>query len=256
MLMPEILELILLQLPLQDLLVTAQRVCCAWKAVIDSSSPIQQALFFRPLHPASVAAAAPHAQRPLNPLLQAAFPPWFRSTHQPACPGPKVVESMPWARGDPAHRAAFMRDDASWRRMLPCQPAKRVLEVAGKESSARGIFETNGTVGPFEDGIRMGTLYDLGIEVVRRHVSTFWILWDGVEDGAGGERANRLTMFTQYSWFKFTPRPDTPPDVGDEFRSEAHQNLTISNLREEKRSRQWHAGFGNLPLGGWMLRQP
>ncbi|KAK4949412.1 hypothetical protein LTR10_012030 [Elasticomyces elasticus] len=43
----ELLEIILLDLPMQDLL-HAQRVCSTWKGVIDGSQAIQRALFFIP----------------------------------------------------------------------------------------------------------------------------------------------------------------------------------------------------------------
>ncbi|KAK5708281.1 hypothetical protein LTR97_000821 [Elasticomyces elasticus] len=43
----ELLEIILLDLPMQDLLL-AQRVCSTWKGVIDGSQAIQRALFFIP----------------------------------------------------------------------------------------------------------------------------------------------------------------------------------------------------------------
>ncbi|KAK5714981.1 hypothetical protein LTR15_010397 [Elasticomyces elasticus] len=42
---PELVEIILLQLPMKDLLLS-QRVCKTWKAVVESSSGIQKALFF------------------------------------------------------------------------------------------------------------------------------------------------------------------------------------------------------------------
>ncbi|KAK3623062.1 hypothetical protein LTR56_021815 [Elasticomyces elasticus] len=44
--LPELLECILLNLPIRDLLFS-QKVCRRWKAAVDSS-PIQKALFFRP----------------------------------------------------------------------------------------------------------------------------------------------------------------------------------------------------------------
>ncbi|KAK5710221.1 hypothetical protein LTR17_019056 [Elasticomyces elasticus] len=42
---PELVEIILLQLPMKDLLLS-QRVCKTWKAVVESSPGIQNALFF------------------------------------------------------------------------------------------------------------------------------------------------------------------------------------------------------------------
>ena len=44
----ELLEMILYKLPIRDLLF-AQRIAKQWKAVIDNSVKLQQALFFRPV---------------------------------------------------------------------------------------------------------------------------------------------------------------------------------------------------------------
>ncbi|KAJ9132396.1 hypothetical protein NKR19_g9328 [Coniochaeta hoffmannii] len=213
----ELLELILLQLPIQDLLVDAQRVSRTWKAVIDSSPALQQALFFQ------ASPTTPPTPQPVsfNPLLQKAFPHWFRPSPD-CCRGAKVAASLPWA-SSPDSRAAFMRADSCWRRMLPCQPAKRVLEVVGKSNTSRGIFESNGTA-RFDDAIRMGRLYDFGFQVLRQYVSTIWIQWDETH----GEEGDKMTIFTQHSWFK--SRSDTPPDVGDHLRSEAHEDLVINRL--------------------------
>jgi hypothetical protein len=163
-LVPEILEAILLELPIQDLLLSAQCVNHSWKTAIDSSIALQQALFFQPLHTSS------SPQLSFNPLLQKAFPPWFRTTFG-VWRGARFIDSLPWA-SSPEARAAFMRADAYWRKMLPCQPARIVLEVVGKKNIRRGIFESNG-MARFDGGIRMGHLYDLGSEAVRKHVSSF-----------------------------------------------------------------------------------
>ncbi|KAK3630919.1 hypothetical protein LTR56_017192 [Elasticomyces elasticus] len=50
---PELLENMLLQLPIRDLLF-AQKVCTEWKDVIDTSPSIQRALFLKPGTPADV----------------------------------------------------------------------------------------------------------------------------------------------------------------------------------------------------------
>ena len=257
-LVPEILESIFLQLPLQDLLVKAQRVSREWMTAIDSSIALQQALFFYPSE----------IDSPLhvNPLLRKAFPPWFRTTNN-ICKGQTVAASFPWA-STPEARDAILRKDASWRRMLPCQPPKNILEVTGKKNIKEGIFELKGTVG-VQDGVRMGSLYDFGFDSVRKHVSTFWIQWNEATT-EGGEREiqgneatsqgderderdeEKLKIFTEHSWFKCGPRH--PPDIGDEFRSEGYEQLVMS-WREERRSMQWHGGFGRPPYGGWQIEK-
>lgn len=243
LLIPELLELILLHLPLQDVLVIAQRVSRGWKAAIDSSPALQEALFFRP-----IPSTAQPGFRCFNPLLQKAFPPWFSASHDERRGTRAIVAAVPWAASQ-ERRAAFVRADASWRRMLPCQPAKTVLEVAGKNNTARGIFETNGAV-RFDVGIRMGRLYDFCFDVIRVYASSFWILWHEPEE-EGGE-PEKMTIFTHHSWFKARNRP---PQVGEELRSEAYEE-TVIEMREERRFAAWHQGFCRPPRGGWHLRQP
>jgi hypothetical protein len=46
---PELLEMILLGLPIRHILASAERVCRSWKATIDGSIKLQRALFFQPL---------------------------------------------------------------------------------------------------------------------------------------------------------------------------------------------------------------
>ncbi|KAL4954382.1 hypothetical protein BDW69DRAFT_163300, partial [Aspergillus filifer] len=46
---PELLEMILVQTDMRTLLISAQRVCRTWKALIDHSPSLQRALFFTPV---------------------------------------------------------------------------------------------------------------------------------------------------------------------------------------------------------------
>lgn len=253
-LVTEILEAILLQLPIRELLVTAQRVSHTWKTTADSSKALQQALFLQP------APATSYSERiTFNPLLQLAFPPWFRPTHD-VFMGKKFVSGLPWTSS--ADRIeAFMRPDTSWRRMLPYRLAKRTVEFVGKNNTKRGIFETNGRV-RFEQGVRMGTLYDHVFATLRKYASSFWLEWDefkvSIEDEDAGDRHSlqedeeeHLTVFTHNSWFKLGDL--APPQVGEEFRSAAYEELKI-DTREERRGQDWHQGFSQPPGGGWRLR--
>ncbi|KAK5693458.1 hypothetical protein LTR97_010027 [Elasticomyces elasticus] len=45
----ELAEMIFLGLPIRDVLTSTQRICREWKAVIEGSLPIQQALFRKPI---------------------------------------------------------------------------------------------------------------------------------------------------------------------------------------------------------------
>lgn len=47
-LVTEILEMILLETDMRTLLTSAQRVCCKWRSLLEYSSDLQAALFFKP----------------------------------------------------------------------------------------------------------------------------------------------------------------------------------------------------------------
>lgn len=143
---PELLEIILLHLDTRTLLVSAQRVCQTWTVHIQTSPTIQQALFFRPAAPNPKSEKAKlhgHAEpdqesingdeflcsQPIyNPLLVQAFPPFFplvyegdlteyekrKKSHFSFKPLDMLSSSQ--------KKNAYMRKEASWRKMLLCQP--------------------------------------------------------------------------------------------------------------------------------------
>jgi hypothetical protein len=85
----ELLELILLNLPIKDILF-AQKVCKQWKQLIDSSPLLQQALFLKPA-PASSAAID---SKTLNlKFITAQGQKINRSPSTPASPPPAVVHT-------------------------------------------------------------------------------------------------------------------------------------------------------------------
>ncbi|KAF4629786.1 hypothetical protein G7Y89_g8358 [Cudoniella acicularis] len=86
----ELWEAILLQLPLQELLVNAQLVNRSWNADIKSSPSLQQYLFFQAW------LEADNRSDEINPLLRAKFPPFFGDGW------------LPWAK-DKKARKAFWR---------------------------------------------------------------------------------------------------------------------------------------------------
>lgn len=131
----EILEAILLQLPISDLLVNAQLVSHQWKSAITSSTKLQQALFFRPSEN-NIGEAL------FNPLLQKFFPPWFDGTGDPFSRG-KAFRGLPWA-DSVEHRDAAMRKEASWRKMLPITPPPKIFEVVKRSSYQRGSKTARG----------------------------------------------------------------------------------------------------------------
>lgn len=224
---PELAELIFQHLPLRDLLL-AQRVCRTFHATIHASPTLQQCLFFAPKkrryprHPQNRASSSsnPSRQRKnddedeaweTNPLLAAAFPPWFQLRYvRSRWDWPQAssfANELPWA-GDGERVRAFMRPEASWRRMLVTQPPLRDVQllvkcdhvrnlvsddyvrfVGGKERCWRG-GGGGGVGGDAEDGafgelledapgVTMGFLYDITQDfVLGRHVvSNFFIHW-------------------------------------------------------------------------------
>ncbi|KAJ5772844.1 hypothetical protein N7457_007740 [Penicillium paradoxum] len=134
---PEIFELILLHLDIRTLLTKATRVCRAWSHFINDSRPLQWALFFRPLdNPLNKAKIQ-------NPLLAEAFPSVFRqsSSNRDGTPNHKhngnsnrnSIPELTFTTFDMVRRPrklnAYIRPEASWRRMLVQQPPVYTLAL-------------------------------------------------------------------------------------------------------------------------------
>ncbi|KAK7049189.1 putative MFS transporter [Favolaschia claudopus] len=128
---PELLELILIDVPRLDLLLSAPLVCKTWQATTKTPT-IQRLLFFLP------DPTIPASERILNPLLEAKLPPFF--TPDPYGQGGnwcrvayRHIRLMPWSK----KVKAFTCAEASWRRMLTTQPPTQQILV--KEV----IYESN-----------------------------------------------------------------------------------------------------------------
>lgn len=116
---PELLETILLELPIKDLLINAQRVDKTFNGTIQASAKLQQALFFKPL-----------PGKPLN-FEKTTPPQWLESPDDEryhtvlANPFYNSLRSILLATpGDHPIRPSrlLQRPEASWRRMLVTQP--------------------------------------------------------------------------------------------------------------------------------------
>lgn len=117
---PELLEQVFLHLTQSEIL-QAQRVSCFWRDTISESPLLQQELFFQPLPPSKAAERAPK----FNPIAKALFPFLFELHAFPNAWLMKLEAETTiqhWA-ANPDRRRAVFRPDASWRRMLPVQPA-------------------------------------------------------------------------------------------------------------------------------------
>ncbi|KAF2010574.1 hypothetical protein BU24DRAFT_467190 [Aaosphaeria arxii CBS 175.79] len=125
----ELLEAILLRLPLQVLLTTAQRVCKRWHAVICSSRRIQRALYLLPNENQDV----PGTRRAYipNPLIARAFFAYLRfdvwTEHTRAGTEDHVDVALKMTSLE--YPASIRYGAASWRKMLVTQPLIKEVVV-------------------------------------------------------------------------------------------------------------------------------
>ncbi|OQE84091.1 hypothetical protein PENNAL_c0029G01012 [Penicillium nalgiovense] len=132
---PEIFELILLNLDTHTLLTKATRICHSWSHFINFSPRIQWALFFRPL---DNALNKPKTQ---NPLLAETFPSIFDQSENTNkkndldtdTTNEKTTSNVTLTTFDmvknPHKWDAYIRQEASWRRMLVQQPPVYTLSL-------------------------------------------------------------------------------------------------------------------------------
>lgn len=118
----ELLEQVLLHLSQGEIL-QLQRVSHFWLHTISKSPSLQQKLFFQPLPPPKAAGRPPQ----FNPIVETLFPYLFRPQMYPflisSVTGQEAENLIQHWAEDPARRQAVLRAEASWRLMLPVQPA-------------------------------------------------------------------------------------------------------------------------------------
>ncbi|RYP10631.1 hypothetical protein DL765_008056 [Monosporascus sp. GIB2] len=162
---PELLVQILSELDLRTLLLS-QRVSKHWRDTIARAPELQRALFFEPAAASSADELTTGRRR--NPLLEAAFPPFFRENVRYSNNGGNNMDALMVRGGeDPfsftdagaGRRDAFLRRDASWRRMLVQQPAARKVGCIEQRGQYEKMFYSATLSEP--RGLRMGTLYDV-----------------------------------------------------------------------------------------------
>lgn len=113
---PEMLEMILARVDMRTLLTSAQRVCRNWVNLISKSPSIQKALFFTPIKDSEWGME----EKIPNPLLTETFPSIFPAKDRPDRYQFDFSELT--MTKDASTMARFVRQDASWRKMLVQQP--------------------------------------------------------------------------------------------------------------------------------------
>jgi hypothetical protein len=185
----ELLELILLYLPMRDLLL-AQRVCRQWRACIRSSARLKQKLFLETPHPCPRPDTETDLKIEMNPLLQETFPTFF--THletldrgifntkadnstlknerlnllRVASCNPNL-KAQAWYE-DPSKRAAVLRHEASWRRMYPSHPPPRLGDFHAQHVGC----------GCGAQRVRVGQLGERHARFNRSPGARMWFIWD------------------------------------------------------------------------------
>lgn len=213
---PELIEAILLQLPMRDLLVHAQLVNKDFYSVITTFPSLQRKLFFvakpatSPQTPQDESssrfqAVTCHENWEINPLLRNMFPPWFKNHGQFQQSGIGDLRKLDW-NSSKEKTAAYARREASWRRMLLTQPPVTSLGIVKSASARHGISEYKGEI-VLEGGIKMGLLFDL----VEMHmincspVSSFALRWHKLLDEQEetvlepNETKHHITLYTSYT---------------------------------------------------------
>ncbi|KAK4166861.1 hypothetical protein QBC43DRAFT_312553 [Cladorrhinum sp. PSN259] len=185
----ELLEQILLELDMATLLTVAQRVHSHWRKVINTSSAIQQHLFFRPISVPTSSCPSPVQ----NPLLESHFWPFFRTwapkprtaiwQHRDRIlplsfrPTGELSAEILWRAlpnfsdmsNSKRRQVALTRADASWRRMLVSQPPPRrigrmkewgrLVSTGTQRQRLETVWDRKFVDVP--DGLKMGELYDI-----------------------------------------------------------------------------------------------
>lgn len=161
---PELLEPILLNLDMRSLLTSALRVCRQWRDLIQGSTLLQTALFFK-----SNEKKSESEEVTFNPLLVEMFPLLFDFAGAPSPRGfdDEAIEALPIGR----RRVAFYRLNASWRRMHMRQPPVKLVGLWTLDSTIRR--KEHMKMVKYDGGLRMEGFYFL----VLKHANWWWDLF-------------------------------------------------------------------------------
>lgn len=221
--------MILLELDMRTLITSAQRVDRSWSQLIKASPRLQQALFLAPAPkpPSRSTESPPYIQ---NPLLAEVFSPFFsKPPRRPDTTWPGFYRRLVLAKKTRAKKknsaqperprqAAFVRADASWRRMLVTQPPIAKLGVVTVDDIIGGRYfgtawkageVTFTTARSRPRGLSMGVLYDMAFDWVEktRPDCAVQVLWrTGVDAGGacdGTPKPRRMFQNTISGWSGF-----------------------------------------------------
>lgn len=176
----ELLGAILLELDLRDLLL-AQIVSRRWRDAITKSPTIQQKLFLAPI-------SNKDEESYFNPLLQEVFPFFFHLVSPEASRdnylNEECIKDYPWFN-DSVHLKTILREDASWRRMLPVQPPALIDRVMWDFTCycCGGISSDEVDLDNLQDrqvtGAPMGLIYDIVVQMLDGDSHTIFLIeWD------------------------------------------------------------------------------
>ncbi|KAF2488882.1 hypothetical protein BU16DRAFT_531927 [Lophium mytilinum] len=250
---PELFELILLQLPMRDLLLASQ-ISKAFHATITTSPALQSALFLRPM--STFPPRQDVSEFQINPLLDVTFPGFLSDApnipaeewdlhfnHFPNPPAPNDGSStaLYFRSAWSLQPEAFARKEASWRRMLVCQPPVRRLTLLNQSSGQFGTLVDKGSLDIEEgEGLRMRTLADYlygnvaTLPVFRPTFSTR-VGWGEVEyDEAAYKEQRRLTLWLQVN--RYTSCVVRFEKKLDLYRSEGYEKVDIPVVQTRRAS--------------------
>ncbi|KAK4546090.1 hypothetical protein LTR36_002227 [Oleoguttula mirabilis] len=188
---PELLEAILLLMPIKALLTKADRVCRQWHATIQASPKLQRALFFQPVGSKRLVSVTYNAREPSLAGAPARYcaAGWTRlEEHKDDSHKHKVIRNpfRPSLYGERSPSVSSQTAEASWRRMFVCQPPATTVRIyyGGHEQ----FDHDKGAICTVSNarGVKMADL----VHVCSKHVAHQPIvifgedLWENVESAA------------------------------------------------------------------------
>lgn len=213
----ELLEPILLQLPIRDIFI-AQAVCTTWQKVIQRSRKLQENMFLRPSTKPLIALPDARAEKApqwcatvfetprivLNPLSRFSRSDDYDAYYQPHRPFRELVASAMKHRSDPRFLFSITgfwppgdSTEHSWRTMLLTQPPITAVDIIYTHGYGlpRAFNREN------EKGVTLGDLHEWmqALDYPYRNCSTDVCWWGfGIKD-AGTELLNGLTPEESHS---------------------------------------------------------